>query len=64
MTVREVIERLKQVRNQDAHVAVSTQLSTDTIDCIVSQIDDSRAEFGKDSDGLVWLKWPGTKLGD
>ena len=59
MTVRQLIDALRLVRNQDAGVAVCTQLETDMPDCIVHTVDASRSEFGDDMDGAVWLRWPG-----
>ena len=61
MTVHELIKALKTVHNQEAQVMVCTQLATETVDCIVYKVDDSRAEFGEDSDGAIWLKWPGAE---
>lgn len=62
MTVRELIEVLRTVSNQDAAVLVKTQLPTDMEHCVVDGVDASRSAFGEDSDGAVWLDWSGHRL--
>lgn len=59
MTVRELIERLRSVRNPEAKVSICTQLSTDFDECVVSEVHDNSND---PDDGAVWLYYSGADL--